>query len=62
MKYFYRGLRPLLAVLLVFVVLSTSAQAWRPFRPGQVYRYALRNSTDICRAPAETAARPVRWC
>ena len=47
MKHAYRWIRPLLAMLLFFIALGVSAQQpWRPFWPGLIYSYDLRNSTN----------------
>ncbi len=47
MKHAYRRMRPLLVLLLIFNALSAGAQQfWRPFRPGVVCSYALRDGTD----------------
>jgi len=46
MKYAYPWARPLLAALFLFMAFGASAQqAWRPFRPGLIYSYALRDGT-----------------
>ncbi|MBD2721709.1 T9SS type A sorting domain-containing protein [Hymenobacter armeniacus] len=48
MKHIYPWGRPLLAALLLFMGFGVHAQqAWRPFRPGMIYSYALRNSTNV---------------
>lgn len=46
MKHPYRWAPLLLAALLLLSLsLAQAQQAWRPFRPGLIYSYALRNST-----------------
>jgi hypothetical protein len=46
MKHHYRWAQLLLTALLLLSLSSAQAQqAWRPFRPGLIYSYVVRNST-----------------
>ena len=59
MKHPYRWATLLLAALLLLSLSHAQAQqAWRPFRPGLIYSYALRNSTtDVHTLRVDSAYR-----
>ncbi|HEX8329846.1 MAG TPA: T9SS type A sorting domain-containing protein [Hymenobacter sp.] len=48
MEHAYRWMRPLLAALFFFGALgATAQQPWRPFRPGLIYSYDLRDGSGL---------------